>query len=80
MLSQWPNWFDFLESIDHYIYVPYNLHTLQFSCTESVSEIADLTRKYTQFLSDKDTIWFNLFYSGGNIFKGSVNIAMYFIA
>lgn len=80
MTEDWFSWFDFWESIDYYLIVPHNLYLLQFACTESVYEVDDLLSKYGTFMTDASTIWFNLFYSSGNIIKGIVNVAMYFMA
>jgi hypothetical protein len=33
LARNWFDWFDFWLSIDFYLFVPYNLYTVQFSCT-----------------------------------------------
>ena len=80
LVRDWFNWFDLWLSIDYYLWVPYNLYTVQFSCTASLSEIEELGGKYWQFTSSSQTVWFNLFYNAGSIVKGFTNIAMYFMA
>ena len=74
------SYFDMLAAIDAYLYVPYNLYAIQFSCTASVDEISSLVNKYTVFTLDFDIIWFNLFYNAGTIMKGVTNIIMYWVA
>ena len=78
--GRWFNWFDFWFSFDYFLNVPYNLYTLQYSCTESYYEVVELFQTYTMPLRNMDMLLFNLFYSGGNIIKSIVNISMYFIA
>lgn len=46
MTRAWFSWFDFWLAIDEYLIIPYNLYTLQYSCTESIIEIKDLAISY----------------------------------
>ena len=39
LTREWFDWFDIWLSLDFYLLVPYNLYTVQFSCTASVEEI-----------------------------------------
>ena len=80
LLFRWFNYFDIWKALDLFLYVPYNLYTIQYSCTESFYEVNELFYKYWSFTSNFEQIYFNLFYSGGNILKGMVNVAMYFMA
>ena len=66
--------------MDVFLIVPYNLYTLQASCTESYDEIIELSQTYWAMLTDIGQIKFNLFYNSGTAIKGIVNILMYFIA
>ena len=80
MTDQWFSWFDFWESINKYLNVPYNLYTLSSSCSSSIDEISELVAHYRSLMSDVDKLAFNLFYSGGDVIKGITNVVMYFYA
>ena len=80
MTARWFNWFDFWFAMDSFIFIPYELYSLQFSCTMSYYELIDLAEHYLAIFENLDLLFFNLFYSGGSILKGGVNIVMYFVA
>ena len=80
LFADWLNYFDIWKAVDLFLYVPYNLYTIQYSCTESFYEVDALFQKYWSFTHNFEQIYFNLFYSGGNIMKSIVNVAMYFMA
>merc|ERR1712038_1435486 len=79
-MGDWFKWFDLWAAVDVFLIVPYNLYTLQASCTESYDEIIELSQTYWAMLTDIGQIKFNLFYNSGTAIKGIVNILMYFIA
>lgn len=80
LTRDWFDWFDFWLAIDKYLVIPYNLYTLQFSCTESIFEIKDLAMDYWSWTKDGSKIAFNSIYNAGPIIKGITNIFIYFIA
>ena len=80
MSRRWFNWFDFLFAIDKFLYVPYEMYAIQYSCYQSYFEIRDLLVAYWKFTKNASVIGFNVFYSGGPIYKSIVNLIMFFWA
>ena len=39
LFADWINYFDVWKAFDLFLYVPFNLYTIQYSCTESFYEI-----------------------------------------
>lgn len=80
MESRWFNWFDFWFAMDSFIWVTYELYTIQSACTDSWNEIKVLFSDYSALINDIDIFWFNLFYNGGSILKSVTNLILYFFA
>lgn len=80
MNARWFNWFDFWFAMDSFLFVPYELYTIQYSCYQSYIELNYLFAQYHKLFTHFDDFFFNVFYSGGTIIKNIVNLLMYFLA
>ena len=78
LTHNWFNWFDFLASVDQFIYIPFMVHALIDECYYGALEIVDLSLEYVQFASTPDIVLFNLVYNIGDIYNSLRNIVFYF--
>ena len=72
------SWFNMLNALDHFVKIPYSIHTMVYSCYHGAIEVIDLTKEYSAFASDGEIILFNLFYNIGYIYESVRNIVFYF--
>jgi hypothetical protein len=74
----WFSWFAMLEAFDHFIEVPYKLHTITHSCYHGGIEILKLFIRYGDFVQKPEILLFNLLFNFGDMYDSARNIAFYF--